>query len=454
MTRSRLPPLLAGVLLLGIADSMIGPYLVLFGTDAARLTPLQAGVFMSLIAASGLAVSTWLGRRFDRSNGRWPALVAVAAPAAGYLALTTTTSYALLLLIAAGLLGAGMAAFPQLFALARTHLDGRSGGGSRRGTPLLRSVWSLAWAIGPMIGAAVLAWQGYRGLLALTALAFAVVALPVLLLGPTPAPAPHPAAGGGGRRTGRTVLLAAGSFTMFHTAMLAGSVALPLYVTRTLDLPDGDVGLLFSVCALVEIPAALALVLLPARVRRRRMILAGMVVFVGYFALVAASVNLPQLVGTQVARGVAIAVVGALGITLMQDLMPGATGRATTMFANTLTFGSLVSGVLGGGAVQALGPRAALLLCGALAAAGCVLLALARQAHDADPPEHDTGPPGGDADPPAGNGKAAADPAVIAADPVAGAPDTAAGTAESTRPRPGTEAPPARAGTRSRTRER
>ncbi|MEU8614977.1 MFS transporter, partial [Actinoplanes sp. NPDC048791] len=125
--RSRFLPLLAGVLLLGIADSMIGPYLVLFGADEARLSPFQVGVFLSLVAISGLAVSTWLGRRYDRSASRWPAFVAVAAPAAGYLALTTTTDYALLALIGVGLLGAGMAAFPQLFTLARTHLD-RSGG--------------------------------------------------------------------------------------------------------------------------------------------------------------------------------------------------------------------------------------------------------------------------------------------------------------------------------------
>jgi SET family sugar efflux transporter-like MFS transporter len=73
------------------------------------------------------------------------------------------------------------------------------------------------------------------------------------------------------------MLLVAASFTLFHTAMLAGSVALPLYLTRTLERPDRDVGLLFSVCALVEVPAALSLTLLPARVRKQRVILLGMV---------------------------------------------------------------------------------------------------------------------------------------------------------------------------------
>jgi SET family sugar efflux transporter-like MFS transporter len=379
----KLPQLLVSVLLLGIADSMIGPYLVLFGADEARLSALQVGVFMSVIAVSGLAVSAWLGRRYDRSASRAPAFIALAAPAVGYLALTTTTSFAMLLLIAAAFLGAGMAAFPQLFTLARTHLNLSAGGSARRGTPALRSVWSLAWAIGPMVGGAVLAWQGYRGLMALTALAFALVAVPLLLLGATPAAAPRAAAADAATRLTRPMLLTAASFTLFHTAMLSGSVVLPLYLTRTLERPNGDVGLLFSVCALVEVPAALSLTLLPARVRKQWVILLGMVLFVAYFLLVAASSSMPPLIGTQLARGVAIAVVGALGITYVQDLLPRAPGRATALFANTLTTGSLISGTLAGATAQALGYRAALLLCGVLSAVGCVLLASARQPRSA-----------------------------------------------------------------------
>ena len=377
--RSRFPTLLAGVLLLGIADSMIGPYLVLFGADRAGLSVFQVGVFLSLIAVSGLAVSTWLGRRYDRSAARWPALLAVAAPAAGFLALTTTTRYALLLLIGAGLLGAGMAAFPQVFTLARTHLDHAGGTAARHGTPALRATWSLAWALGPLAGAAVLSWRGYDALMVVTAVAFALVAVPVLLLGRTPAPAHHAPRESGRDRLTRPMLLVAASFTLFHTAMLAGSVALPLYVTRTLARPESDVGLLFSICAVVEIPAALSVMLLPARVARRAVILLGMALFTAYFVLVAMSDTMPLLIATQVARAVALAVVGALGITYVQDLLPHATGRATTLFANTLTTGSLISGVLAGATAQALGYRAALLLCGVLTAAGCVLFAAARQ---------------------------------------------------------------------------
>jgi SET family sugar efflux transporter-like MFS transporter len=93
---------------------------------------------------------------------------------------------------------------------------------------------------------------------------------------------------------------------------------------------------------------------------------------------VAASATMPLLVGTQLARGIALASTGTLGITYVQDLAPHAPGRATTLFANTLTIGSLVSGLLAGATIQALGVRPALLVCAGLAAAGCALLTAAR----------------------------------------------------------------------------
>jgi predicted MFS family arabinose efflux permease len=105
-----LPRLLVAVLLLGVADSVAGPYVVLFGADRAHLSPLAIGVFVSVTAVSGIAVSTWLGRRYDRRPSRGPALVAVAASAVGYALLTTTTSYALLI----GIVRAGIERMRQL----------------------------------------------------------------------------------------------------------------------------------------------------------------------------------------------------------------------------------------------------------------------------------------------------------------------------------------------------
>jgi hypothetical protein len=47
---------------------MIGPYLVLFAADEAQLSALQVGVFMSVIAVSGLAGGSW---RSPPWRSRW-----------------------------------------------------------------------------------------------------------------------------------------------------------------------------------------------------------------------------------------------------------------------------------------------------------------------------------------------------------------------------------------------
>ncbi|MCY1144059.1 sugar efflux transporter [Actinoplanes sp. Pm04-4] len=375
------------MLLLGVAESMTGPYLVLFGSDRANLSPFAIGVFVSLVSVSGIAVSTLLGRRYDRSPARWPALLAVIASAVGYLLLTTTTSYALLLIIAATFLGTGTAAFAQLFVLARSHLQSTASQNSTRGTALLRSVWSLAWAIGPMVGAALLPWYGFTGLFVVTAVGFAAVAVPVLLAGPPPQPeASASSAPAEASPSGRSVAVLVASFALFHTAMFAGSVVLPLYVTDVLGQSESDVGFLFSVGAAVEIPAALALLLVPARANKKRLILIGMALLLLYFVIIAISSNMTVLLLAQIARGVAIAVVGALGITYFQDLMPHATGRATTMFANSAAAGSLVSGVLAGSAAQIIGYRSTLLLCGALSALAWLLLTASRRTRPTETP--------------------------------------------------------------------
>ncbi|MFI7636018.1 sugar efflux transporter [Nonomuraea sp. NPDC049400] len=377
--RRRLITLLIAVLLLGVTESMIGPYLVLFGAERLRLSALEIGVFLSLSALSGMVASVWLGGRYDRRPGRWPAVLAASLAGTGYLLLLATPPYPLLLLIGVVFLGAGSAVFPQLFALAKSHADGTAAA-SGSGTPVLRSAWSLAWAIGPLAGGALLAGPGYSGVLAATACGFCLVVAAVLGLDIRPPEVPRPVDAGRDRPlSSRAVALSIAGFALFHVAMFSGAVALPLYVTEVLHGSAGAVGWMFSVCAAAEIPAALALLLLPSRWSRDRVILIGMGLMIVYFALVAAFTGIVALVLIHIARGAAIAVVGALGISHMQDLMPAAPGRATTLFANTATAGSLVSGIAAGGISHALGYRAALVCCAVLSAVAWLLFLLARR---------------------------------------------------------------------------
>jgi SET family sugar efflux transporter-like MFS transporter len=379
--------LAVAVLLLGVADSMVGSYFVLFVTEVVDLTPLQTGVFVSVHGAGGIMIAWLAGRGFDRRPSRGYAAASMVSGGIALWLMTVIRSYAWLIVLAVTLLAALAAAFPQLFALARQLLGDAPGAG--RSVPLLRSVWSLAWAAGPLIGAAVLTTAGFAAILRSAAVVLAVAAAWVLIAVPRPGPHRPPGPGGGEpvpkAPRSSTILLTIG-ITLFFTATFAASVAMPLFVTKELGQDDRAVGLLFSVCAAVEVVAALLLAAVPAHISQRMVILTGMGGFVSFFALTVLARDMSLLVAGQVVRGIAIAVVGAAGIRLFQDVMAPATGRATTLFANATTAGMVLAGIVGGGAVALLGYTGTLLLCGAVTVAATVAFALGTATRSGGPP--------------------------------------------------------------------
>ncbi|WP_433790921.1 MFS transporter [Actinoplanes sp. CA-252034] len=379
--------LAVAVLLLGVADSMVGSYFVLFVTEDAGLTPLETGVFVSVHGAAGIMIAWLAGHGFDRQPSRWYAAVSMLCGGAALWLMPAIRSYPLFILLAVTLLGALAAAFPQLFALGR-HLPG-AGSTAGRSVTLLRSVWSLAWAAGPLIGAAVRAVAGFPAILRSAAVVLVVAAVWVLTAVPRPGP-PHPQPPPddrtGSRQPRSTTILPTVGITLFFTAMFAASVVMPLFVTGELAQDDSAVGVLFSVCAAVEVLAALLLAAMPAHISQRLIILTGMGGFVFFFALTVLADDLILLAAGQVVRGIAIAVVGAAGIRWFQDAMAPATGRATTLFANATTAGMVLAGIVGGGAVSLLGYTGTLLLCGAVTVVATIAFAVGTSAHHGRPP--------------------------------------------------------------------
>ncbi|WP_433789860.1 MFS transporter [Actinoplanes sp. CA-252034] len=358
--------LASAILVFGIADSMVNSYVVLFGADVVGMSPLQLGVWTSVYALGGITISWTLGRLFDRRPARTYAIGVILMGAAGYLVLPRVTSYPLLLLMAATVFGAVSAAFPQLFALGRSILGE---GGS---TPFLRASWSMAWAVGPLLGALVLSRGGYSWLMWTASAAYLTAALAVLMV-----PRPGPVTATDTPASGDTPVLLTVAVTLFFTAMFAGGLALALFVTRGLHQPSASMGILFSVCAAVEVVATLALAALPARVSQVTLILTGFATFAAYHLLTVAATGMPLLVAGQVLRGIGIAIVATAGIRYFQDYLAPATGRATTLFSNASTTGLLISGILSGAAVEHFGYRTTLVLCGVTVAIGGAAFALA-----------------------------------------------------------------------------
>ncbi|MFI2710902.1 MFS transporter [Micromonospora sp. NPDC018662] len=86
---------------------------------------------------------------------------------------------------------------------------------------------------------------------------------------------------------------------------------------------------------------------------------------------------MPLLLGAQPVNALFIAAVSGVGISYVQDLLPGQPGRATTLFTNTFPIGAMLAGPLLGLAAQ-IGFRWAYVMAAALCAAGTLVLALTR----------------------------------------------------------------------------
>lgn len=161
--------------------------------------------------------------------------------------------------------------------------------------------------------------------------------------------------------------------------MFVGSVALSIVVTRDLGGTNGDIGLIFSLSAFLEVVVMLCLIKVSSGSRRHLLIFCGFVLFALYFGVVALATALWLVVAAQVLRAVAIGLVGGQGVNYFQALMPDRVGLATTLYTNTTQVGSMLSGVTAGGWAQVYGFRSLFMLCAALSGVGLVLLQLGQR---------------------------------------------------------------------------
>ena len=203
----------------GLADAITGPYIVLFLVDEARFSPLSLSAILTARALSGIVFSTAFGAWIDRRTSVAPLLLALGGSAVGYALLGLTTDFVALLVIAAIPVAIGAAAFSQSIALAKRNFSQANPHTVNRAIGVLRASWSLAWAIGPAIGAILIDAAGYRGAFfasaasgAIALATLAVVRSRVVLADAGHARPPKPANGG------PAIALAFAALALFHTA--------------------------------------------------------------------------------------------------------------------------------------------------------------------------------------------------------------------------------------------
>ena len=369
--------LILASVLVGFRDSMAEPFLILFAVEKAGLRPLELGVLLTVRALGAVIFSMVFGLWLDRAPSILPLTLALALGAIGFVLLSQTTDFHVLLLVAAVPLAAGMAAFPQLFALAKGHLDQTGGTAAERGIAVMRASFSAAWAIGPVLGAALVEAFDYHGMFVASA-ACGVTAYVSLVWSGLKAPsrARRPEGSAVALSAHLGIGICAAGFTLFYVAMVMGSVALPIVVTRDLGGPNSAVGATAATCAFLEVPVMIAVALRPATLGGYGGLVAGFVGMGIYFLAVTFAPTVPLVIAAQALRAVGIGLVTCVGISYMQDLMPNRAGAAAALFTITGQLGALFAGLAAGTWADFFGYRSMFLACAALCGMGLVLLSL------------------------------------------------------------------------------
>jgi SET family sugar efflux transporter-like MFS transporter len=368
---------------LGMAVSFVTPFMSLFGTQAVGMTLRTFGVFMTANALLSIAISTWLSHRSDTTYSRRALLLAGSlAGTLGYLGYAFVRDPWLLFLLGGGVLGVASLAFAQLFACAREAVE-RSGLPQRE-VPLymnaFRMAFALAWTVGPAVAAFMLEAFSFVGLFAGAAALYLVFG--VLVFGFVEEAAPIPLVPAAAPRlrdvlVRRDVLLWFVALTLMLGAHTMAAMNMSLLVLRELGGSEAQVGVIFSLSPLFELPLMLYVGLLATRVRSERLMRTAMIIASVYY-LGLALVRAPyQIYPLQALGAAVVSVTSGIAITFFQNKLPERLGAATNLYANASRIGSTSSYLTFGLVASRFGHRGTAFTCALLALAALTLTAFA-----------------------------------------------------------------------------
>ncbi|MER7274293.1 sugar efflux transporter [Dactylosporangium sp. NPDC000244] len=382
--RRALVPLGIIFFFVGMSVAVVGPFLSLFLSTEVHAAPALVGAFLVAGPLASMVSSNLLGRLSDRRPIRRRLLLTAAlAGFTGAIATAFVREYWVLLALTMTLTALSGALFPQSFAYAREVLSQRGSTRAAMAISTLRMVFSVAWVAGPPVAALLLQWGGFRVLYLTAAAMYATAAAVIYLrLGEVSPPAHHerPPA----RRAGAVVWCTVAAFAVMQAAGVLNVQAMSLYLSHVLHAQVRDAGLILGLCAALEIPLMLGFGALSARYPLRRLIVLGAGIGVVYYTLVALVAHSWQIAALQVLNATFIAAVQGLGISYVQELLPGEPGRATTLAANAFPVASLLAGPLLGLSAD-VGYRYAYVSAAALCLLGFTLLVTTAPRHPATP---------------------------------------------------------------------
>ncbi|MGP5260167.1 MFS transporter [Brachybacterium paraconglomeratum] len=373
----------SAALLWGLHSSLLSPALALILATLYDASTADIGWSLAIYNAGGFIASIVLPAWTDRRRTYLPMLMAAAvltiALAAALAAVSTLPLATVALVVLGGPAGLGTT---MLFA----HL--RDVGAATSTIVDTRAIISAAWMGGPPLATAIIGWAGARGiLLALVVIAVVNIVMTAVMMrqhrsaaaeAPEPARSPH--ALPPGSRTATVVII--GAFVLFQATNATAMTFMALYVTETVGLGVMWAGIVLGVAAALEVPALMIIGRLGDRISHLTLVAVGAVLSAVYYAGLVLVTEPVLLLVLQIPNALGFAAISGIGLTLFQDLIPGA-GMSTGLFMNARRVGAILSGpIIAAGALPLLGQRGIFAICAVLTVIGLVMIPLAKRLAD------------------------------------------------------------------------
>jgi MFS transporter, SET family, sugar efflux transporter len=340
--------------ILGFSTSFFIPYSSLFGIDEVGMSNAAFGVFMTVLALGGVTISSSLAKLSDtKLSRRYLLILTTFAGVIGYILFAYLRNYFALSVTAFFLLGASAAAVPQLWAYARDAL--KEAAIPAEDTPFIMNIFrmffALAWTVGPALGAWLLILVDFKGLFLFVAAGYLLAFLTVVFL--LQEVSKQKIVSQEALSVKKSIIkphifanLAAA--LLLSTATSIHMLNVPQFVTKVLHGTEMDVGLIFSVPPIFEVPMMIGLGLLATRMDVALLVKIGFVTAFTYFLLFNFVTEPWQIYPLQILSAAQVSITSGIAISYFQDFMPEAPGTATTLYMNTTQIGSTVGYLLFG----------------------------------------------------------------------------------------------------------
>jgi MFS transporter, SET family, sugar efflux transporter len=338
----------------GLSMSFFMPFSSLFGIDEVGMSNTGFGIFMTLMALGGVSISSYIAKRSDTTISRKKLLILTSLTGVlGYTLFAFLRNYYELAVTAFFLLGTTAAAVPQLWAYARDVL--RENDIPSRETPLIMNIFrmffALSWTVGPALGAWLLLIVGFKGLFLFVAaghfLAFLTIVFLLKDVVKQKKVAKH-------TLSIKKWLVKPHIFANLAAALLLSAATsihmlnVPQFITKVLDGSEMDVGIIFSVPPIFEVPLMIAVGVWATRINNALLVKIGYALAFTYFLLLGFVTEPWQIYPLQILSAAQVSITAGLAISYFQDFIPEAPGTATTLYMNAAKIGSTIGYLLFG----------------------------------------------------------------------------------------------------------